>query len=441
MSADLPGIIIIPPGTGGGGGTPDAHAASHENGGSDEISVAGLSGLLADPQTPLAYPGQRAGRLSLTPNHAVYAPQIFTPTSTDTGTDVLTFDSDPGWDTGTLMTPDVTAGGVTIGTTYYARRLTATTYALYTTLADCLADTSRVNLTASITAEFRPAGVAQTTLWLLPWHGKDISLYTGSAWVTYTLPDAGINQALAGLLTAGSVYDVFLDYNDGTPQLVFGEPWVDPTGTAEQPRDTLSLLGVQDTIAVLASDHQQRHIATVYASATDTLEIIPGRPQYADGTTLAAVNSPARIGVWNSDDWVCVDVDLIRQEEAASWTYSSATPRQARASAINQIEVVSGAPVPISVEIHARMSHSAGGAVDALNAIGIDGAAVAAGTPPGTRSQARMTVAAAAYRNHAILMTTLMGYHTYTWNEWATATITTTWIGAYGSGIYARWRY
>lgn len=35
--------------------TPPAHAASHQNGGTDEISVAGLSGLLADAQTPLAH--------------------------------------------------------------------------------------------------------------------------------------------------------------------------------------------------------------------------------------------------------------------------------------------------------------------------------------------------------------------------------------------------
>lgn len=35
--------------------TPTAHATSHENGGSDEISVAGLSGALADPQTPTAH--------------------------------------------------------------------------------------------------------------------------------------------------------------------------------------------------------------------------------------------------------------------------------------------------------------------------------------------------------------------------------------------------
>lgn len=35
--------------------TPLAHKTSHENNGSDEISVAGLSGLLADAQTPLAH--------------------------------------------------------------------------------------------------------------------------------------------------------------------------------------------------------------------------------------------------------------------------------------------------------------------------------------------------------------------------------------------------
>lgn len=34
---------------------PEAHADSHENGGSDEISVAGLSGVLADPQTPATH--------------------------------------------------------------------------------------------------------------------------------------------------------------------------------------------------------------------------------------------------------------------------------------------------------------------------------------------------------------------------------------------------
>ena len=38
-----------------GGATPAAHASSHENGGGDEVSVAGLSGELADDQPPKAH--------------------------------------------------------------------------------------------------------------------------------------------------------------------------------------------------------------------------------------------------------------------------------------------------------------------------------------------------------------------------------------------------
>jgi hypothetical protein len=37
------------------GGTLTAHATSHQSGGSDEITVTGLSGLLANGQTPLAH--------------------------------------------------------------------------------------------------------------------------------------------------------------------------------------------------------------------------------------------------------------------------------------------------------------------------------------------------------------------------------------------------
>lgn len=49
-------------------GTPSPHAASHENGGSDEINVAGLSGLLADAQTP---------RATVIPIIALAAPMAF----------------------------------------------------------------------------------------------------------------------------------------------------------------------------------------------------------------------------------------------------------------------------------------------------------------------------------------------------------------------------
>ncbi len=49
------GGLPAPTPSGAGGFPPAVHKASHENSGSDEIAVTGLSGLLADSQTPLAH--------------------------------------------------------------------------------------------------------------------------------------------------------------------------------------------------------------------------------------------------------------------------------------------------------------------------------------------------------------------------------------------------
>lgn len=53
-----------------GPGASGAHATTHENGGADEISVAGLSGLLADAQTPLAH-NQAFSTITSTPTTLV----------------------------------------------------------------------------------------------------------------------------------------------------------------------------------------------------------------------------------------------------------------------------------------------------------------------------------------------------------------------------------
>jgi hypothetical protein len=52
---NLENILISLDANLGAGVTPSAHAASHQNGGSDELLVTGLSGALADPQTPTVH--------------------------------------------------------------------------------------------------------------------------------------------------------------------------------------------------------------------------------------------------------------------------------------------------------------------------------------------------------------------------------------------------
>jgi hypothetical protein len=55
VNVDLGGGLLLNLNEPWVGAPPAAHAATHQNGGSDEINVAGLSGLLADDQNPVAH--------------------------------------------------------------------------------------------------------------------------------------------------------------------------------------------------------------------------------------------------------------------------------------------------------------------------------------------------------------------------------------------------
>lgn len=79
----------------------------------------------------------------------------YVPSSTDTTAETTTFSSDK-WFTGTEIVPSATVGGLTAGTTYYLNRASAGVYSYHTSRANAMAGTSKVNLTASITATISP---------------------------------------------------------------------------------------------------------------------------------------------------------------------------------------------------------------------------------------------------------------------------------------------
>lgn len=70
-------------------------------------------------------------------------------TASDSGTEVLTC-AGHGWTTGWRLVSLDTAAGVTNGSFYYVRAIDADTFTLHTTKADAIANTSAVNISASI---------------------------------------------------------------------------------------------------------------------------------------------------------------------------------------------------------------------------------------------------------------------------------------------------
>lgn len=86
------------------------------------------------------------------------------PSATNTTTEIVTFGSAQGWVTGSTVTVDATVGGLTADTFYYWNAASTTTGSFHTTMADALAGTNKVNLTANITQN-----VTGVSLELLAW--------------------------------------------------------------------------------------------------------------------------------------------------------------------------------------------------------------------------------------------------------------------------------
>lgn len=74
-----------------------------------------------------------------------------TPSATNTSTDIVTFGSSHALVTGAYATPASTVGGLTLGTDYWVNVASGTTLSFHTTLANALAGTSKVDLTANVT--------------------------------------------------------------------------------------------------------------------------------------------------------------------------------------------------------------------------------------------------------------------------------------------------
>jgi hypothetical protein len=377
-----------------------------------EVSVPALEDLLYlvdDPSgTPVSnkvtaqrllgqmLPSICQGRLTLVSGVSAYTPQSATPSSTDTGTEVITFAAAHGWATGTVFITDATVGGLTAGTVYWLNALSTTTIAVYTSLANALADSSRVNLTASITGTIVPLGVGSTTLYFTPYSGDRVALYDGTRWRLYSFTERSL--ALSAL-TSGLPYDVFLYDNAGTLTLEL-TAWTDVSTRA-------TALATQDGVYVRSGATARRYLGTIHTT----------------GTTSTEDSSRMRF-VWNVQNRLPRSLKII--DATASWTYTTDTWRQANGSALNQVQIVRGLNEDnLLLECHHRCGNT--NVVAVMTAIGLDATIPIpeSSVPRAFIPSANATVSFSASYTGA----PSPGYHFFTWLERSGATGTTTWNG------------
>lgn len=138
------------------------------------------------------------------------------------------------------------------------------------------------------------------------------------------------NETLAlSFALTGKCYDVFKDANG---DLVAGPAWT------------------TNTVRSLDIDSDYTNAAAYAGYAAEELELVGGFRCHADGQTRDTMQSRL---VWSLHDAIIKPV--CRIDTTASWSYNAAAWRQARGSALNQIEVfngVSGRMVDVTASIY-----------------------------------------------------------------------------------------
>ena len=255
------------------------------------------------------------------------------------------------------------------------------------------------------------------TLYLTPFKGNAIALYDGAAWNVRQ----AAQQSLALTLTSGKPYDVFVYDSSGTPTLEV-LVWTNDTTRA-------TALVLQDGVLVKSGATTRRYVGSLYASGTNTTE-----------------DSAAKRYLFNY--YHQAPRHLRRIDTTDSWTYTTATWRQANNSTANQVEIMNGYIVgSVDVMLFTYVSNSSGN-VNLYCGIGED--TVSAPTGTGSTQVGNQVAKSAASPATQLLQaisrlhkTPAVGRHYYAALENSGAVGTTTWYGdnggELGSGLVGMW--
>lgn len=243
---------------------------------------------------------------------------------------------------------------------------------------------------------------AVTTVFVEPFKGNRIALYDGSAWNLRTVTSTGIAVPVA----ASQMYDVFA-YDNSTVTAYETLAWTNDTTRA-------TALVLQDGALVKSGALTRRYLGSFRTTT------VAGQTE----------DSIAKRFIWNY--YNRYPRLMRRLESTATWTYTTATWRQANANVANQLAFVVGIadqviPVTVIGEMTNANANILMGVASALNAT--------TGPSGSAQSPTFNTFVANTIQTHMStdVIAPAVGYSFIAWLEYSTATGTTTWTGNAGS--------
>ena len=200
---------------------------------------------------------------------------------------------------------------------------------------------------------------AKTTVYLTPYTGNRIALYDGSsAWSILT--SAEVSLSLSGY-TADKNYDIWAYNNSGTLTLD-STVWTNDTTRA-------TALAYQDGVLVKSGTTTRRYIGTIRITGTT------GQTEFTIAPTAATGGTNNKLFLWNY--YNRIPLIAICRDDTNSWTYSSATWRNANNSASNRVSFVTGVAESSIDAVYNQLARCSNGYVH--NGIGYDSASAISG--------------------------------------------------------------
>jgi hypothetical protein len=246
---------------------------------------------------------------------------------------------------------------------------------------------------------------AKSMLYYCP-HAHDlVRLYDGTRPVLHTFTE----RSLSLTMTSGKNYDVFLYDASGTLTLELSAAWTTDTARADA-------LAWQSGVGWVKSGAATRlWLGTIRASGTNTTE-----------ASFDKTDTPAKSFVWNRYNRVRRTLKVI--DSTNTWNYTTATWRQSRASANNQVEFVIGDVMEISCIGYGITTNA--NAAGRATGIGIDSTSSPTGLPGYFSGLVSYT--GAANQVSVARPPVVAGYHYVALLEYAEAIGTASWYGDAG---------
>lgn len=246
---------------------------------------------------------------------------------------------------------------------------------------------------------------AATTIYLTPYKGNRIALYDASGNPTiYTSAEISI----AVPATTTQMYDIWAYANSS------GAPTLELLAWSSDTTRATAIVTTTTGAYAKSGDLTRRYLGSFRTT----------------GVSGQTEDSVTKRYLWNYYHRIARPLRVA--DATDSWTYSTATWRQARASSANQVEFVVGvAETVLSLTVIGSYSADTVGAFN-LNGIGLD--STSAQATGFLASDMRSQVANVHVGTIGTLVTQpTVGYHYAAWLEYGSAAGTTTWYGDFGN--------